>query len=71
MAAPWATTPTAIDRCPSCGAAFHCGIDDTAPCPCTALTLDAATLADLRQRFNGCLCVDCLRRLAERAAPPQ
>jgi hypothetical protein len=60
--------PPAADRCPRCGAAFHCGVNDAAPCPCSTLRLDEATLAMLRQRFRGCLCLACLR---EFAAPGQ
>ena len=52
------------DRCPRCGGGFHCGINDAEPCACTALQLDDATLADLRQRFTGCLCLACLREIA-------
>jgi len=53
---------SADDRCARCGAAFRCGANDTAPCACTALTLQAQTLARLRERFDGCLCLDCLRQ---------
>ena len=60
--------PPAADRCPRCGAGFHCGMNDPAPCACSTLRLDEATLAALRQRFNGCLCLACLR---EYAAPTQ
>jgi hypothetical protein len=51
-------------RCPRCGGAFHCGAHDAAPCACTTVKLDAATLAALRQHYQGCLCLDCLRMLA-------
>ena len=54
----------ARDRCPRCGGAFHCGADDAEPCACTALKLDVATLADLRQRYAGCLCLNCLQALS-------
>lgn len=50
--------------CPRCGARFHCGARDAAPCPCTAVRLDAATLAALRERWSACLCVACLAALA-------
>ena len=63
------TPPDASDRCPRCGGSFHCGMNDAEPCACTAVTLDAATLARLRQRYSGCLCLRCLRALAEGAAP--
>jgi hypothetical protein len=49
--------------CLRCGAAFHCGANDPAPCPCGALRLDPATLQALRERYAGCLCLDCLRQL--------
>jgi hypothetical protein len=43
-------------------------MNDAGPCACTGVTLDAATLADLRQRYSGCLCLRCLHRLP--ALPP-
>jgi len=38
-------------------------MNDAEPCACTGITLDAATLARLRQCYSGCLCMDCLRSL--------
>jgi hypothetical protein len=52
------------DRCPRCGASFHCGMGDAAPCACAGVVLDAAAQAGLRERYVGCLCLDCLRTLA-------
>ena len=58
-------TPTAAtDACPRCGAGFHCGANDAVPCACTTPRLDEETLADLRKRFNRCLCLACLREIA-------
>jgi hypothetical protein len=51
-------------RCPRCGGGFHCGRDDAAPCACTTLRLSPATLRDLRARYAGCLCMQCLHVLA-------
>ena len=51
-------------RCPRCGGTFHCGVNDAQPCACTALSLDDATLNDLRQRYAGCLCLACLREVS-------
>ena len=59
------TPRDATDRCARCGGAFHCGAADAAPCPCTTVRLDAATLARLRERYRGCLCLRCLAALAE------
>ena len=58
----------ADSRCPRCGGAFHCGAQDAAPCACTTLVLPAPLLADLRQRYSGCLCLSCLRDLAAGSA---
>jgi hypothetical protein len=61
------------DACPRCGAAFHCGVADTAPCPCTMVRLDAGTLAALREQYESCLCLRCLLELQPRApnaSPP-
>ena len=59
------------DACPRCGGRFHCGVNDAAPCACTAFTLDATALAELRERYTNCLCMACLSELAtkEKAGP--
>lgn len=54
----------ADSRCPRCGGAFHCGVNDVEPCACTTLLLDDVTLTDLRQRYAGCLCLACLREIS-------
>jgi hypothetical protein len=56
------------DTCPRCGNAFHCGVGDAAPCPCTTLRLDAATLAALRESHSSCICMTCLAQLAAPSA---
>lgn len=58
----------APDRCPRCGGAFHCGVDDAQPCPCTTIKLDGATLAALERQYRGCLCLRCLAELAPQGA---
>ncbi len=55
--------------CPRCGAAFHCGANAAAPCPCGSVPMGAAALAALRQRYSGCLCLRCLADMAQ-CAPP-
>jgi hypothetical protein len=52
------------ERCPRCGGAFHCGMNDAAPCACTGITLDAGLQQQLRERYTGCLCLRCLQALA-------
>ncbi|MBP6252211.1 MAG: cysteine-rich CWC family protein [Rubrivivax sp.] len=57
-------SPAHDTRCPRCGGAFHCGMHDAAPCPCAVPSLPAATLAALRARYSGCLCLACLTAVA-------
>ncbi|MBC7735611.1 MAG: cysteine-rich CWC family protein [Bacteriovorax sp.] len=59
-----ASTAPQDDRCPRCGGPFHCGARDAAPCPCSGITLAAATQAWLRERHASCLCLACLQPLA-------
>ena len=54
---------TDANHCPRCGGAFHCGVNDTSPCACTTLVLAPSTLAALRGRYRGCLCLRCLHQL--------
>ena len=52
------------DRCSRCGGEFICGAADTSqPCACTTVALDVQTLASLRERYTGCLCLSCLREI--------
>jgi hypothetical protein len=57
----------ADDPCPRCGEAFRCGANNAEPCACSTVPLDAATLAALRTRYSGCLCLGCLRAVAAAA----
>ncbi|MFG6446801.1 cysteine-rich CWC family protein [Roseateles sp. BYS180W] len=62
--------PQALDRCPRCGQAFHCGVQDS-HCDCQTLTLTPALRAELAQRWPGaCLCLRCLRELSTGQVPP-
>jgi hypothetical protein len=51
------------DRCPRCGGAFRCGARDAA-CACAGVDLDPAIRGVIAARWDGCLCLDCLRALA-------
>jgi Cysteine-rich CWC len=63
-----------LARCPRCGGDFRCdAAEPSTPCACKAVALDAQTLAALRERYAGCLCVACLsaiQRGASRADTP-
>jgi hypothetical protein len=50
------------EKCARCGEAFHCGVDDPVPCPCSRIQVDATVLVALRQRYARCLCVRCLEQ---------
>jgi hypothetical protein len=49
--------------CPRCGAGFHCGVKEPMPCACGRFTLQPATVQALRERYTGCVCMDCLAQL--------
>lgn len=57
--------PIAADtsRCPRCGRAFHCGVDDSGRCWCADLTLAPDALAALARQYRSCLCAGCLGAL--------
>ena len=55
---------TAEDTCPRCCGAFHCGVADAAPCACSTVALSTSTLAELRERYEVCVCLACLVELA-------
>jgi hypothetical protein len=57
------------NRCPRCGGGFHCGVNDAQACACSTVKVDAVTLAALRQRYSGCLCLACLAELARNDTP--
>ncbi len=67
----------ALPPCPRCSQPFRCGARDGSPCACVGLVIEPALAAELKRRYDDCLCTDCLRALgaslrrAEPAAPPQ
>jgi len=61
------SSPQGLERtkiCPQCGRAFACY---SGGCWCGSLKLSQATLDELRQSHDGCLCQDCLSAVAEPA----
>lgn len=56
-AAPQAAT------CPRCGGGFECGAE-AGHCDCFELRLSEAQRAEIAARYEGCLCLRCLRDLA-------
>jgi hypothetical protein len=51
--------------CESCNNEFFCGAN-VGECWCFAVEVEAETLADLRERFNSCLCEDCLLKFPKK-----
>ncbi len=49
--------------CPKCKQSFECCVDDILKCHCVNITIDAATLALLKDEYHDCLCGDCLKSL--------
>ena len=50
--------------CEACGNAFTCGAT-LAGCWCAEVTVSERLRAQLRNRYQNCLCRSCLERLAE------
>ena len=61
---------SADDTCPRCGGAFHCGVNDSTPCPCRHIVLVPELTAALRLQFDACLCLRCLAELQAQAGEP-
>jgi len=53
--------------CEACGADFTCGASDKG-CWCMNVELNDEARAELKSKFNDCLCPDCLEKLAKTTA---
>ena len=53
----------APEKCPACGEKFTCGAM-LSGCWCHEIKLSEATQAELKKRYEGCLCRKCLERFA-------
>ena len=53
-------------ECEACGQSFVCGASIRG-CWCIQIKLDAPVRQQLRERFKGCLCSDCLERFSASA----
>lgn len=49
--------------CPRCGTPFTCQADQIEHCDCAGVALDDETRQQIELRFEGCLCLRCLRTL--------
>jgi hypothetical protein len=51
-------------KCEACGNSFTCGAT-LSGCWCTEVKLSEQAQTELRARYQGCLCRECLERFAE------
>lgn len=60
---------TPFDKsCVRCHESFVCRADSIRECHCSAFELNAEQLAILRERYNNCLCNQCLVNFVETEA---
>jgi hypothetical protein len=58
-------------RCPRCGGSFECGVN-AGRCDCFGIRLSDRLRGQLAQRYpDRCLCLRCLRELAQADAAEQ
>ncbi|MDC6166503.1 cysteine-rich CWC family protein [Paucibacter sp. XJ19-41] len=50
------------ETCPRCGGPFHCGAGE-AVCECFDLRLSPELMSELRENYQRCLCIACLKAL--------
>ena len=53
--------------CPRCKASFECKVGDIAQCQCNGLALTVEERAFIADRYDDCLCRNCLLELRQRA----
>jgi hypothetical protein len=49
--------------CPRCKQAFACKLGNITQCQCYGIVVSAEMKSLIEQRYNDCLCADCLRHL--------
>ena len=49
--------------CPRCSRYFECKVGDIGHCQCSGFVLSASEMAFIEERYNDCLCGDCLKEL--------
>jgi hypothetical protein len=53
-----------LKMCPKCNYTFECCVDNISKCHCFSVTINADTLAELKEEFDDCLCGKCFKLLA-------
>lgn len=49
--------------CPRCSQEFVCKVGDIANCQCSSISLSAEERAFVEDRYQDCLCINCLKDL--------
>ncbi|PZF74644.1 cysteine-rich CWC family protein [Taibaiella soli] len=52
-----------VKNCPRCNGPFECKVGDIAHCQCMTVTLTDEERTFLGERFDDCLCANCMRAL--------
>ncbi len=50
------------ERCPRCGASFHCS--KSSRCWCYGVSIELSVLDKLHDTYNSCLCPECLEEFS-------
>jgi hypothetical protein len=49
--------------CAKCKKEFECKADDIENCDCNSIQMNSSMLEIIKEKFQDCLCVDCLKEL--------
>ena len=50
-------------KCPRCSKQFECRVGDVSNCQCSSISLSIEERAFIEDRYEDCLCIDCLKEL--------
>jgi hypothetical protein len=50
-------------KCPKCGNDFKCNNHNISNCACMEVPIDPVTRQKIAEKYDDCLCVDCLKLL--------
>jgi len=50
-------------HCPHCNTRFECKVGSIVLCQCTAVTLDEKERDYLREKYDDCLCANCMKKV--------
>lgn len=57
-------------NCPRCGGLFECKSGSIGQCDCASIQLSVEITERIRQEFNECLCLTCLKELSVASNSP-